>query len=357
MIFKDRMKRIITSFLAISVVLGTSTILCDYTRKVQNNTVKSFYCEPQDSLDYVIIGASAAQCDIFPAVIWKEHGIAGHSLCLDGLDSRLYVSMLKEVLKTQRNAVIIVDMDGFTGDHEEDYYGPTDFWLHTMKHNKNWFDLVKQQNFENQLECFIPVIKYHKKLLVISTVYNSLKDKINYGIKKRPNPMRGANNLANEIRISEDERNHLVNYNYLSNATESLTELNEKYFVEFLDYCKNNNLKNVLFVNCPKGYFDNETFENKDKVSKRTNYCKKIISDYGYDVYDYFCDENGANLGSNDYCDTAHLNNKGATKFSIYFGNYLSNKYEFNGIRTQENIEYWDSATEIAYSNNSFETS
>lgn len=100
-----RFLRIISCVLIVVLVVSGAGLFCNHPDLLIEGTINSFYNEENDSLDYVLIGASAALNDASPTVIWQKSKLAGNNFSVNGCHSDIYVSVLKESLSKQKNAL------------------------------------------------------------------------------------------------------------------------------------------------------------------------------------------------------------------------------------------------------------
>ena len=101
---------------------------------------------------------------------------------------------------------------------------------------------------------------------------------------------------------------------------------------DLLNYIKENDL-NVVFIIPPRLY--------STEYQQKLNNTSKIINSYNYDVIN-FNEVEDLNIDyGTDFKDSSHLNVYGATKFTLYFGKYISEKYN---IKNENSNIYnsWD---------------
>lgn len=339
-----RIIRIISSLLIVCLVLSFAGILCNHPNDRVEKTVDSFYCEEKNTLDYVVLGSSAAQCAIFPAVIYKESELMGNDLCVDGCNSNIYLSMLKELLSYQKDIILIVDLDGFNYLKENKGYNSPGFWIDSMKKNKNWKETIKKVESENTVEHYFPILKYHKNIMIFYAKMNYLQNTFS---KNQPDIMKGANYL-NQERLTEEQMENLIMFDNQNVFDIKIPSDRETLLIEFLDYCKSNSVRDVIFCDFPKAYCDDEKYNNIMLFEQRSEYCKKIISQYGYRYINFNDNYYDCGIDKNDFADSYHLKYTGAIKISEYIATYLKNEYTFEE-KSQEIIDSWEKSTAQAY--------
>lgn len=343
----ENVKRIIRIFaliLVLVITISSTGVVCNHPTDLDELTVKSFY-EEEYPLDYIAIGSSAVINDLFPVTLWKECNLSGHCLGVAGADARLYKSMLREAMENNSNALIIVDMDGFTS--EINGKGVIDNWLDSMKNSKNKYQSINELDYENRFEHYFPILKYHKNTTVFYSFFSQIITLYNLDNKDELNLMKGARPMY-KLRVSDEVNKKMVVFSDVIEDKVAPNKNMEKIFDEFLSYCKEKNIENVLFVNFPKTYYDENTYEHNISLTKIINYYKERINDNGYRLLNYDMIIENAGLSVEDFSDNYHLFSWGAVKFSKYLGQYLRDNYTFNE-HSQESVNEWNNLVEIAY--------
>ena len=337
---KKRIIRIILSLVSIVLCISIFSVICNHPAPDAENTIDSFYREEENSLDIVFLGSSASMFDIFPNILWKESNITSYNFSIVGSNAITYKSMLKEIESTQSDSIVFVDIDGFlVDDDEQQRTEPIEWWIDYMPNNRNKFDTINELCKDNKIERYFPFAKYHKymtSLGIFSSAINIEKKKINNTV----DPMKGTTINTRETKS--------VKFYDSEFEPQKLSPVSESILYDFLDYCKESNLDNIVFAFYPKSYFDEES-RNRNIINfSRAETIFKIVGDYGYSYYNYNDLDNPAQLnGYEDFSDSLHLSTKGAIKFSKYFSGYLSETYSFNP--KSENItNSWNSLTEQA---------
>lgn len=337
--------RIISSILVTVLIVSMAGLICNNPNETVKATVDSFYNEDVDSLDYVVLGSSSAQCGVYPVVLWNENQIAGCDLCVDGGNAKLYISMLKEIVENQKNAIIIVDLDGFNYVTENTAYNSKGFWLDSMRKNQNWRESVKAFDKQHTLEHYIPILKYHCNIFSVSTIKNSISSIKNQASKK-VDIMHGANYLDVQRLPAEDMAN-LVQIETEDIQAEKLPADREKLFRDFLDYCKNNNIENVVFCDFPKAYCNEEKIKTTKTFEARCKYDKEVIESYGFCYLNFNDSQNDCGLTREDFADSYHLKYSGAKKLSTALSKYLLDNFEISK-KSNDFIKKWNNSAKDA---------
>lgn len=339
------LKRILCFFISFCIVLLCiigCCIVCNHPSEEIENTVSSFYREPENSLDIVMIGSSASNKDFQPAVIWQRAGITSYSFSVGACSANIYASMLEEVISKQPDALILVDIDGFVVDDKyQEEIEPVRLWADSMPKNENHKNIINKYFKDTKLERYFPFIRYHRYMTslfaYIPTTVRLLKKEI--GDVK--DPLGGAT-------LNDKTAAGVKEFSYTRTEKTELSELSGQVFDDFISFCKENGLKNVMFVNLPKSYNNTDSYNRNKLYVERTNKISEAVKQLGYAVYDYNSMKNPAKLDfETDFADTLHLSTDGAIKFSEYFADYLSEKYSFNE-KSDEIKESWNARVDVA---------
>lgn len=345
------LKRIICVLVSVGIIVTVIKVAetkCFYVGALEENTVRSFYNEKSNSLDYIVIGSSGAQCDIFPAVIWEKSNLTGNVLAIDGCDSRIYLSMLKEIQNKHQDYVLLVDIDGFASDGGEpgsSRWWAARRWIDLMKHNNNWLETIERCDSENRLEHYFPIMGYHKYLLDMYFQRHTASEEL---LESGTTVMKGANSLGDMQRLSQEEMAILTPFVIEKEEQVELISENQGYLIAFLDYCKDNNISDVVFINFPKAVSDAKKFELVNADVQRSRCCERIVKEYGYDVIDFNAENNMESILAQDYVDSYHLKQSGAIKVSEYLADYLSSHYQFRE-KDAATFDEWEQSTKQAY--------
>ncbi|MCQ2512590.1 MAG: hypothetical protein MJ092_04300 [Lachnospiraceae bacterium] len=187
---------------------------------------------------------------------------------------------------------------------------------------------------EEQESYRIPFIKYHSGWERARGCFKTLLDKMEqnrrgYSVTK---------NFCGYADRMEGPSEH---------AAYELSEEGMESLEEFLNFLKEENIENVLFIRCP----------NRD-LSKKGDTLKKaetMVTTAGFDFLDTTEDAEvlwGLN-DDTDYYDGGHLNIYGAEKYTKYLARELNSRYQFPKNHETSVTRQWDACA--AYNKKVFE--
>lgn len=122
------------------------------------------------------------------------------------------------------------------------------------------------------------------------------------------------------------------------NVESEMYEKSGKHLEELLEYCKKENIENLVFTNMPR-YYNDKMLPQRERLNK----AKKIINEYGYrciDLDDYV-EEIGLDPET-DFYNPNHLNIYGQTKTTRYLMDLIKEDYDVNDKHNESDKERWN---------------
>ena len=104
---RNTVLRVIAFLLIVALVYGALTRLLTVNNATEQQYIRSFYLEPKNSLDVMILGASETFTDYCAPLAWQHAGFTSYPLAVSAAQGTLYASMLRESAKRQSPAVKI----------------------------------------------------------------------------------------------------------------------------------------------------------------------------------------------------------------------------------------------------------
>ena len=333
-----RAVKLLCFILAVGICTGVlqEYVLChaDHNRE----RVKGFYCEDVDSLDVVYLGASEVYSDIAPGYSYHRDGITSYIFATQANSMLNYKSQLKNVLSRQKDALIVIELNGAVYEDDEDVTKEAN--LRNYSDNVP-LDLTKAEWIarnikDNQLEYVFPIMKYHgvwsdlgaeekyRKTIIDDKQrgYNYLKGIVNWPVLFK-SPQKSLNST---LAASRDKK-------------QPITELSETALRDLLEYCRSEKLTNVVFARFPH-IVTERTFERFE----RGNTVGDIVAEYGFDYLNYERDIAQIGLDENkDFYNPDHLNVYGQQKFTAFLTDHLKEHYSLSShTLTDRQTQEWE---------------
>ena len=282
--------------------------------------ISYFYEEPKDSIDVVYIGASNAYAHFNTVLAYKLYGFTTGMLSADSQEFSLTKYLIKEASKYQKPSLYIVDIARLANDFNsnEDIRRTTD----SMKFSNNRIEAIKyalsyRKNVKttDYINFVFSFLMYHNRYKDLSIQDFNVSERLYKGY------------LFSEYNAKTEP---LEEYIWSENM-QPLQAQNKEVLIDLLNYIKNNDI-NILFV-VPKRHYTEENNE-------RLNYAIKIIKDNGFNVINFNTLQELKNIDfQTDFYNNGHLNVYGATKYTLYFGEYLMKNYYLNNNNKYESWE------------------
>lgn len=293
-----------TSFviILIALLLGASEFFIKFNYK---STILAN--EPENSMDYLVIGDSEAYTSISPVLLYSEFGYTGYNIgkARHNLQETYY--SLVEALKDQQPKYVFMEVDtafrnGKIFKNIETFltYGLESFFSITAQHN-DWKKIIENgfKVSEATPEEF-STTNYSKGFMV----------------RKDSKPFKGKA------------------YMNPSDEYEEVPEYHEEYFQKIIDKCEEENIKLVLYSSVTP---INWTY-------KKHNTIQAIADKNGLMYFDLNVNPQklGIDIQRHSYDGGDHVNYDAAKLITSYFGTYLNKEGRLADKRDDATYEYWN---------------
>ncbi len=337
MVIRKRIFKLLALFVVMFLILQLLTFILIRNRMTSEYHVRSFYKEPDNSLDVAVIGCSEVYADFSPPIAYEESGITSYNLACSGTPPCFYKSMLMEFCKTQKPQAVVFEVNAFFYIEEFALTGANmRNWLDNIKYSGQWYkDIVDYVPDDEKLEYFLPIVKYHDNWQRPAGQYERLKALSKIYTSSEPSLMKSfGTRTTNNSRIHSFKKHAL-----------RLTDFGRKCLLELMDYCKEQGIENVLFIRAP----------HRQKLASATSAeLEKVITEAGFDFID--CDKISDQIGivdKDDYYNEDHMNVFGNEKFTRYLSNYLVENYNIKPDHSDEVDKQWEKC--VDYTNDAFD--
>ncbi len=320
--------KLISLFIAVALTAGVlqEYVLChaDHNRE----RLKGFYLEEKDSLDVVFMGASEVYSDFSPGHAYSSNNITSYLFSTQSNSILNYKAQLKNILSRQNPDLIVIELNGALYDND----GETTKEANLRNYADNVpLDTIKaewiaQYGGENTLEYIFPLIKYH-------STWKDIPDDMLYQKTVADDRLRGYSYLKgilNEARIFQSTQRSMNSMLQKSAGSKKpLGALEEQTLRELLQFCRDEQLDNVVFTRFPH-IVVMRTFSRFE----RSNTVADIVNEYGYDYLNFELNYEQTGLDeTTDFYNLDHLNVYGQKKFTDYLTRYLIDSY---GLKARE---------------------
>lgn len=293
-----------TAFLLIAAVIfaGLDRL---FTRKTLdgwwNITTKThgFFNTDKDTLDVVFCGSSHAYASFNPLVIGEETGLSSYTIATQKQPLWATYYYIKEAIERQHPSLIVMDLFAFSlqdeyADEATNYTFTDDFPF-----GKNKLEMIKHSaKGKDRFSLLFKFTKYHTRWSELTA------EDFSY------NPKELSDYLYGYCMLTDTATDIVPNEIGTAVAIPS-SDKNELWLEKIIDLCKAENTP-LLLVKTPM----NDTSEERGYFMRAA----EIAEENGvtFISYNELFDEIGIDFKT-DFYDRAHLNWRGADKFSRYF--------------------------------------
>lgn len=271
------------------------------------------FFEAETNFDVIFMGTSHAYNSILPMELWREYGISSYNWGYSNCTPAESYYILKDVLKYTKPKLIVLDMFGLMEYENYDGYGNGKYRPDRIEQQHVQFDAIPLSlnkieaaydifdDYENNTDFVFNFMMYHNR-------WNELTKA---DLFVEPSPEKGAQMLVG----------HAGGVGYNSIGEEQTRELDSvcyDYFIDFLDYCDENQIK-VLCIYLP--------FPADASCQKSANSIHDVVDDYLRAFYVNMLNMNLLDFSTDIYADRNHLNFTGACKATSWLGEYITEHY------------------------------
>lgn len=298
---------------------------------IYGSTWQAFLAEPEDSLDVIWLGSSVAYCDVNPSAVYEQSGLTGFVMAGGEQTLSLTYWYLKEALKTQSPATVVLEG---TGVFFQTYQNYTQQNISTMPSGANKAGAIfTGAEPELRQDLLFDLSLYHERWRDVDA--DDVKRLFRPGKwdeYKGFTPMSGRVDGAGE-NVWEKDRD----------VTPEVYAENLAWLERILSLCRERGIQVIVTINpacsrcTPAAYA-----KLKEKITQMDS-----------DIV--FCNWSGAfqEIGlipTEHFYDNMHLNEEGAQVFSAWLGRVLSEEFglvpreqtEENTTAWQKAVEYWN---------------
>lgn len=330
----NSLKKIVKNILVIVLFLAIGLYLFVHisyaNRDAFSHTRKNmagFYAEEDDTIDLVIIGTSSTFSAYMPMKLWEDCGITGYNMCTNLLFEDTMPFMIRELVKTQKPKLLIIDLSPFlradTAEGAEKYDINPRGNIDGFKYSRNRIDIINTliSDPDKRWPFYFDIIYYHRNGELNLEFWNYCK----------LNSNKGYNNLAYILKDTQPgklsrESGQYEFSEYERQKLDILLEETKKYDFD------------CLFTILP--YYESEMNE---EVNRRALFIDSYISNEGFKVLNMYNQKEEMNLGDvTDYSsDGLHFHIYSAEKITGFLEKYLEENYSLPDHRGDERYSSW----------------
>ncbi len=287
--------------------------------------ISTFYDEPKDSIDIIYIGSSNVITHFNTTLAYNLYGYKTYNFSTDTQPFALVKHLLKEAKEYQTPSLYVVDLA--LAAYDSSSFDETGF--------RKTIDSMKFSNIRT--EAINEALSYKKEIKkdeYINWYFSFLMYHNRWKSLKKFDFIGDVNFYKSYLFVDYTTKVNPQESYIWTKDLKPMTEESKEILLNLIDYIKTNNL-NVLFV-IPPRYFEEEKVMQLNDVTR-------ILQENSFNVINFNTLEDFKVDFSTDFYNEAHLNVKGATKYTLYFSKYLKENYELKDKKggNQEN-DLWN---------------
>lgn len=321
----SKKKKIMSCLLFLGIVFIMGSFFTGlFRRKSDGQTMRQFYAQPENSIDVIIMGSSLNAGAINTYCLGAETGTSVFNLSVSAQTTPVREYYLKEVLKTQKPKLIIMETYRYIAQPEmsveEINYSAAGMRPSINKFQFLWNVPICEDGGE-RMELFVPLFAYHNRWAELTEEDWKGQGQVRYKYKRGDTsdhaavvPQQPCMKPVKEIG--------------------SISEAQKEYLERIIQLAEENHIK-LLFFNPPNA----GTNEGNYKVY---NALYEYLDSQGIDWLD--CNYEREMMDkidtSVDFVDSYHVNMSGGYKTTEFLADYINSHYELNGQFTRQSVEY-----------------
>lgn len=282
-------------------------ILCTYlpswllmpARTGYGATWECYLQEERDSIDVLYLGSSIVYCNVIPAIVWEETGIASYSMAGPGQTLPITYYYLREACKTQSPQAVVLELNGM---FFEEYPGHTKSNISYMPWSMNRvMATLAGAEPEELLGSFFPLYHYHDR------VYTTVSSEIGRHLSPQ------ADSFAGYTVLTEARDPTAPSDSAFRTDTDAYRK-NLSYLEKIADFCAQRDIQLVLYLSPVYCQIPEDVLDTlKGDISSIPHALFFNCNEDGWPEFD----------PETSWYDYLHLNLYGAVPFSRRFGQEL----------------------------------
>lgn len=326
---KQNGKRFICFALITAVLFLLASVVLRWNNVKDMMHIKGFFLEEEDTIDVIAIGASEVYTSFNSPLMWEEYGFTSYSVSFAGAPGSLYKPMLEAALDRQSPKLLVVEVNGFI-QNDEYLENPSKrhVWFDNMPWSKvKWKTMQEVIPKEELGEYVFDFVKYHDSWR---------------------HPIKVGKNFLYKLCLTAVGHSDTKCYGTTTKSRgdkpfeaykPKFTEQGEQYLREFVAYCQEAGLEQVLFLRTPHC--------TEDQKPEVLDSIQKIVEEAGYDFLNLEDDFASMDLDpANDFYNKDHMNIYGMEKFSSYIGGWMKDHYSLPDAHPAQLTEDWNRCAE-----------
>ena len=331
-----------TSILIITLVLLEELLVPTWMSWNNDDTIKEFYTEPDNTIQVLFLGTSQVVNGISSSELYNHYGLCAYSLASEQQPLLSSYFWLKEANRFHQKSLNTVVLDisflMYADESKESLQAFNEKALAHMRFSPVKVDAInacsKQYDSFDFVENIIPLLRYHTRWKYLSREdFKGMTNSINKLYTRGQNvsySRTSSTYKASDILKPCQEITETSNYSAIE--YESIwSKENLFWFKKIVEYCKENNL-NLVLTKLPKIW--------NDRLHDACQYLARAYQVPFLDLNDSAVLDKIGYTFPLDNKDSTHANIYGAKKLTLYIGDYLINHYPYEDVRINPTYDF-----------------
>lgn len=288
------------------------------------NKIAGFYNEEPNQFEVMFFGPSHAYAAFSPLELWEETGVKSYVFATQQQPLWATCTYIKEALKTQSPALVVVECRMAFGDKE--YYNEKDTFPVTFSYmddlpltwNKVELALQSAPDLEGRVSALFNFMMYHDRWS------NLNKNDLTFRRSQARDPYKGF------VMLEPQETPRPRPAIETVTRADPLLEKNQYWLEEIIKLCREEGVA-LWLVKSPSN------LEPEEKAMLNT--VEATAERHGVPFHDFNEDYAAIGLNEDTFYDEHHLDALGASRFTRYFAGILTQRCP--GLKTDRNDPDW----------------
>ena len=344
---KTYSKRIIAIVLMIVALLSSVWFMQKFMCipfSYDERRIINIHKEPENTIDVVLVGSSATYAGFSSVYAYEKYGFTSFPYAIGGATCTSWKPAVKDILHTQSPKLVVVDVfgGGYSRDLIDERHNQLSIIMSHTKLSREKVESAKELSTLTDnitpISFLVPFIKYHNN---VPSCVRSLPERLRIEFTEA-SPLKGIDTKTRTRKLKKvDPASFSEDCLELDNKTEEI-------ILDFIDYCKSENIK-ILFVKYPSVLTNNNPDELE--VNLRANSILKLAADSG--CYALNMQKDFYEIGlveKKDYYNHGHTNIRGQRKVTETLGKFIQDEIAINpSVLDESNKRKWDDCIPYYY--------
>lgn len=331
-----KIKHVLCIILVLILVVASIIRVSDLLQQKESDLRYLSFLTEDNAIDVLILGSSHTRHGIFATELWNDYGISSYNMSANGSTIPVCYWTLVNALDYQTPQMVVLDVFNMWPERVcSTSFGQVHNQFDFFPLSMNKYHMVKDLFSDTELTDDNGNNLYQKRwelLFDLGEYHTRWTDLVEYDfmskteLEKQSAVWKGSSPLMNVV-----DRNEKIYPDSWDDV--KYDNLSKEYLIKIINLCNEKRIK-LLLINTSYDC-DNESKLFADSVYDiAMQYDKTYLDFTQMDIINFQTD-----LYSTDH--NTHVNFSGAEKITKYIGDYLSNNFDLEDHRNDDNYSQW----------------